>query len=123
MREIKFRIFDKKYNEYCEEPDFRWSLSRNGKLYNSENDEWHDIGERFIVEFFTGVKDEVQNKIYEGDILLYLGAKGVVFYEEDTAMFLVKFKTNCSNWSFDSMDEPYEIIGNIYQNPELLTTN
>ena len=35
----KYRIFDKIQKEYCEEPDYRWLLSRNGKLYNSENDE------------------------------------------------------------------------------------
>lgn len=70
---------------------------------------------------FTGLKDKNGTEIYEGDILLYLGAKGMVFYESETAMFLVSFKSNSSNWSFDSMDEIYEIIGNIHQNSELIT--
>lgn len=64
----KYRIFDKLENEYCEEPDYRWLLSRNGKLYNSENDEWFDIGERYIVEFSSGVKDNNSIELFEGDV-------------------------------------------------------
>jgi len=66
---IKYRIFDKQYNEYCEEPDFRWTISREGKLYNSENDKWHNVGERFIIQFFTGLRDVKGNDIYNGDVL------------------------------------------------------
>lgn len=51
MRPVKFRIYDTTNKCYVEEPDFRWLLSRDGKLYNSENDEWHNIGERYIIEF------------------------------------------------------------------------
>lgn len=65
---IKYRIFDKEEKEYCEEPDWRWMLSRDGKLYNSENDKWHEVGERYIVEFWTGEKDSKGIDIYDGDI-------------------------------------------------------
>lgn len=63
----KFRIFDKQEKEYCEEPDYRWLLSRDGKLYNSENDKWYTLGERFIVEFSTGLFDLNKTEIFEGD--------------------------------------------------------
>ena len=63
----EYRIFDKVEKMYCEEPDFRWMLSRKGKLYNSENDEWHDLGERYIVEFATGLHDKNEKEIYDGD--------------------------------------------------------
>lgn len=69
---------------------------------------------------FTGLKDKNGNEIYEGDVVFYHGSKGFVFYQNDTCMFLVKFPINCSQWSFDSMDEEIEIIGNIRQNPELI---
>jgi hypothetical protein len=64
----KFRIFDKLENKYCEEPDYRWLISRNGKLYNSENDEWHTVGERYIVEFATGINDKNNIELFMGDI-------------------------------------------------------
>lgn len=64
----KYRIFDKIQKEYCEEPDYRWLLSRNGKLYNSENDEWYTVGERFIIEFSTDVYDINNIELFEGDV-------------------------------------------------------
>ena len=65
----KFRIYDKLNKEYCEEPDYRWLLSRQGKLYNSENDEWHIDGARYVIEFSTGIFDNNYVEIYDGDIL------------------------------------------------------
>lgn len=67
----KYRIFDIKENEYCEEPDYRWLLSRNGKLYNSEKDEWHNIGDRYIVEFSIGEFDIKNIELFEGDVVSY----------------------------------------------------
>jgi len=65
---MKYRIYDKKQKEYCEEPDHRWMLTRNGRLYNSENDEFHIPGERYVIEFCTGEKDSKGIYIYDGDI-------------------------------------------------------
>lgn len=62
---------------------------------------------------FTGRTDEFNVRIFENDIVLYAGAKGVVFYDSDSAMFMVKFEENRSRWSFDSMDEKIEVIGMI----------
>jgi len=65
----RYRIFDNNIEEKCyvEEPDYRWMLTRNGKLYNSENDEYHTIGERYIVEFSTGLFDANNTEIFEND--------------------------------------------------------
>lgn len=69
---------------------------------------------------FTGLTDKNGVKVFEDSIINYLGSIGVVFYDKDTAMYMVNFKLHKSNWSFDSMDEPFEIIGNIHDNPEYL---
>src|SRR5690554_7826557 len=69
---------------------------------------------------FTGLYDKHHKPIYEGDIVSYFGLK----YE-------VLFKNGAFGWmedgafySFNEMDRSevnkFEIIGNIYENPELL---
>lgn len=88
----KFRIFDKQNKEYCEEPDHRWLLSRNGKLYNSENDEWHVIGERYLIEFSTGLFDANKVEIFEGDKFSDYDNEGgylLIQYDHELSKFCV----------------------------------
>lgn len=64
---------------------------------------------------FTGLTDKNGTKVFEGDIVLYHGAKGEVYYCNDTCMFMAKFNITNSAWSFDSMDDEIEVVGNIYE--------
>jgi len=68
---------------------------------------------------FTGQTDKNDKDIYEGDIIDNgHGRIGVVVYDEERAMFIVadKMKFNDSLYHFKSP----EIIGDKFQNPELL---
>ena len=65
----KFRIYDKEECEYVREPCYRWMLSRNGKLYNSESDKWYEVGERYEVEFELPWASSDGTFIHEGDII------------------------------------------------------
>ena len=129
MIENKYRIFDKEDYDYCEEPDFRWTLSRNGKLYNSENDKWHNIGDRYIVEFSIGLKDKQGKEVYDGDIGFMQNFRAnilIEFYRGSFGYFTSKgelheqfhaIATHTHISIIDDVMTKFEIIGNIHHNP------
>ena len=68
---------------------------------------------------FTGLTDRNGVKIFEGDIVRY-GQRGKVEYNSGSAQFTLNF-TNSTYEGFDKI--PFcdcEVLGNIYDNPELL---
>lgn len=68
---------------------------------------------------FTGLTDKNGVKIFEGDIVRY-GQRGKVEYNSGSAQFTLNF-TNSTYEGFDKI--PFcdcEVLGNIYDTPELL---
>lgn len=74
---------------------------------------------------YTGLKDENGKEIYRGDIVQGLFAdqeeseiKGQVIYSKGQASYIV-IASNNDEWELGYLDN-LEVIGNIYDNPELL---
>lgn len=125
MREILFRgKGDKKYNDgvwyygvpiQCDDGD--WQICTN-------------CSKRTVIEKtigqYTGLTDKNGKKIFEGDIVNYNGTNHKVVFETrgESAYFGIEIN-NIETWRF-CLEVPAKlmnVIGNIYDNPELLRSD
>ena len=120
VREIKFRA---------------WCISEKEMIYPKNRKERDFIAWNIFIQpddnyvglQFTGLKDKNGKEIFEGDILQS--------YPTQDVRFIVGFGVNGDNnswgftlesigrktvYSFETSVEKMEVIGNIYENPELL---
>lgn len=103
MREIKFRAWDKRTNKFDER--FPRELKDFGELG------WTLTSNDFEFQQYTGLKDKNDKEIYEGDIV-----KGG--WNDD--VYPVEFTFRWIHQYVEYGMEPLEVIGNVYENPELL---
>lgn len=117
MREIKFRAW---YGNrmYYDANDFYLRMDGSCfEIFNGETDAptW---GQPKLMQW-TGLKDKNGKDIYEGDILKH----------EDDKLLKVFFQNGCFMYGFGNSQAEFmhegwgfysEIIGNMYENPELL---
>ena len=126
MREHKFRVVNKKSNEivgyeWLEDEGWKHSLPEKGIISHGV---FHGprVNKRFIRVQFTGLLDKLGKEIFEGDVVFYEGIKE---FKEDDIVSPVKWGKWCyvikNHKAFDIITaRSFEIIGNIYENPELL---
>lgn len=139
MREIKFRAWDKKSKTMCR---IKVLTDTGADLVGLPTDvypasvEWVDThssivipaGERWLplsqIELmqYTGLKDKNDKEIYEGDIVREDYYTGEVQYHEGYASFGIQWHGDGRIWfsGFGWAEVDDEVIGNIYENPELL---
>ena len=105
MRTIKFRAWNKRYSRF----DRTFIHLELNKSYI----EYHEL----ILMQYTGLKDKNGVEIYEGDIAKINGRVGEIKYHRGTYWL---FDGGYTYSFYNYLPNEYKVIGNIYENKELL---
>ena len=120
-KEIKFRAWDK-VNKIMTYNSIN-AINFDGEILLND-EKFHDINKTdYILMQYTGLKDKNGKEIYEGDIVF---SESNQYYKQDEIVW------DCYDMGWDigkkdswklrsPMSSKTEIIGSIYENPELIT--
>lgn len=121
-RPLKFKVWNKKSNEWCGTIGLNETISHNELEYDTDD---------LVFVQYTGLTDINDNPIYEGDILMYksgsiptTGVIGQVLYEADEGGYIFQWERKGPNQHHINLncDVAFEsvIVGNIFEHSELL---
>jgi uncharacterized phage protein (TIGR01671 family) len=147
MKKLKFRVWDKQCKKYIVGDLFFEQIDNSDfecDCYHDEDGEIHELkySQRkldryhgYDIQQYTGLKDKKGKEIYEGDIVNFIlpnneievGAswpyrgKSLVEWSDKSGNYIINFK-DCYNTITANLFSctSIEVIGNIFENPELL---
>jgi len=114
MDEIKFRLWDKDYKRF-----YFLALTKDGVIKKMPENE--PVGDIAFPQQYTSLKDKNGKEMCEGDIIRVPenNAQPISVIEKDVSIDGDGYMI--SGFHFPFFDTKYvEVIGNIYENPELI---
>lgn len=107
MREIKFRIWDINAR--------KWLKSFNIDLLDIHKFNLAEVNQ------YTGLKDKNNKEIYEGDIVIHHSKMHKIIFNAEEARFVLRDDEFELEIPFtNNNNKRMEVVGNIYENSELL---
>jgi len=111
MREIKFRAYSHRAKKM-----YQWEDLTNEEIGDMLRNPQEEIMQ------YTGLKDKKGKEIYEGDIILATIIENLLPSGENSEYVDKRVvEWNKEQGGFAFAEDEYEIIGNIYENKDLLT--
>ena len=121
MRDIKFRVWDNERNAMFNSKSVDIDFFEGKIEITSDTIRYDEVYTDEIKDFelmqYVGCKDKNNKEIYEGDIVKTKEYIGQIIYSK--GMFFIDAKGDFYLPIYN-VSEFMEVIGNIYENPELL---
>jgi uncharacterized phage protein (TIGR01671 family) len=125
MRQIKFRVWDKRCDYgILTDDECHFYISPNGKVYDVNDGE--DITEYVELMQYAGLKDKNGVEIYEGDLMAsdsYGGQIMEVRWNNNWGFYLHDYNDNIDDHLNTEEMTLSEIVGNKYENSVLVEIN
>jgi uncharacterized phage protein (TIGR01671 family) len=127
-REIKFRVWSKEFGRFLGKEEY--ALDLDGKLFFVFMDKeiptnlfvtLHAVPpSSYTLQQFTGLKDKNDREIYEGDIVRCIDIISEVTWDNEYGCFQIICGRSMNDDLLGNHIKIIEIIGNIFENPELM---
>jgi uncharacterized phage protein (TIGR01671 family) len=128
-RQLKFRVWDKLAERMIyphNDNQQHFIIDLNGRFHNLQNGSG---GDDYVIQQYTGLNDNNDDPIYEGDILknhydVGNNIIGQVLYESNHGGYIFQWKRKGRGQDYKNLncDVAFEsvIVGNIFEHSELL---